>query len=52
MSEYVCAVCNKKFKWGQSEYEALKELKEKFGDGYSKEDCDEVCDDCYKKMGF
>ncbi len=46
---YTCAVCAGTFSYGWSEEEALAELKENFGD-IPKEDCDIVCDDCYKKM--
>lgn len=50
---YICAVCKGEFEKGWSDEEALKEKNENFGNikGFSKiEDCDLVCDDCYKKM--
>ena len=30
--------------------EAMAEMRENFGDGFKKEDCDNVCDDCYEKF--
>ena len=52
---FICAACKGEFKYGWSEEEALEEKNNNFGDieGFpKKEDCDIVCDDCYKKMGF
>lgn len=47
---YKCAVCQGTFEKGWSEEEALEELKENFN--MPVEECDVVCDDCYRKMGF
>lgn len=48
---YICSVCGGEFEADWSEEEAEQELKENFP-GLSKNDCDLVCDDCYKKLGF
>lgn len=48
---YTCACCYRTFNKGWTDAEALTELNEKFV-GYSPDDCDLVCDDCYKAMGF
>lgn len=48
---YVCSVCKEEFEQGWSEEEAEAELAETFP-GFNKSECDIVCDDCYKKMGF
>ena len=50
-NEYRCAICGNVYEKGQSEEEAHAELESNFPD-VSVEDCDVVCDDCYKKMGF
>ena len=49
--QYRCACCHEVFDKGWSDEEAQKEL----GDNFPTvpvEECDLVCDDCYKKMGF
>lgn len=46
---YVCAVCQQTFEEDWTEEEALAELQENFGN-YTPEECDIVCDDCYKKI--
>lgn len=48
--KYKCAVCEEEFDKGWTGEEAEAELAENFG--VPKEECDMVCDDCYKKMGF
>lgn len=49
-NEYMCAVCKKVYKKGLTEVEAEKQLGEEFGEGFITEDCDLVCDTCYKEM--
>ena len=50
MSEYFkCAVCKKTFKKGMTDEEAQEQLKKEFK-GFEVEECDLVCDDCFKKM--
>lgn len=52
MSEtYKCAACGETFSKGWSEAEAIDELNDNFP-GFTTDECDIVCDDCYKKMGF
>lgn len=48
--EFKCVVCKKVFKKGLTDAEAEKQLEKEFGDNFITEDCDLVCDDCYKKM--
>lgn len=48
--EYKCYVCEQVFKKGLTDAEAEEQLTEEFGEGFITEDCDLVCDDCYKKM--
>jgi len=49
-NEFKCAVCETVFKKGLTEKEAVKQLEEEFGKGWKPEDCESVCNDCYKKM--
>jgi hypothetical protein len=49
--KYKCAVCDGIFTKGWTDEEAAAELGQKFP-GVSTDNCDLVCDDCYKKMGF
>ena len=48
---YKCSVCGGIFEKELSEEEAEKQLEEEFP-GYTKDECEIVCDDCYKAMGF
>lgn len=50
-NEYKCALCKGVFEKGWSDEEALKE-KDELWSGISIEECDLVCDDCFKLMGF
>ncbi len=47
--QFTCAICGETFECGWSEEEALKELKERFGDIPTSE-CDLICDPCDKKV--
>lgn len=47
---YTCALCGCTFSSNQEEDVAEQELKKNFGEDISIEDCDLVCDDCYKKV--
>lgn len=49
-NEYQCSVCEGVFDKGWTDEEAKAELDVKFQ--VPVEQCDVVCDDCYKKMGF
>lgn len=46
-NHYRCAKCRKIFEKGQTEEEAIAE-KDKMFVGIATEDCDLLCDDCYK----
>lgn len=48
--KFTCAICARTFTKGQSDEEALAELKANFD--VPVEDCDLVCDDCFKEMGL
>lgn len=48
-NQFKCAICEQTFDKDWTDKEAEAELMEHFGN-YSKEDCDIVCDDCYKRM--
>ncbi len=51
MEQFKCAMCEQTFDKAWTDKEAKDELENTFG-LISIEDCDVVCDDCYKKMGF
>ena len=48
---YKCAMCGGVFEKGWTDEEAEQELQQNF-QGITPDDCDIVCDDCYKIMGF
>lgn len=50
-NEYRCAACGETFEKGWSDEEASEELGSTFP-GIEEADCNLVCDDCWKKMGF
>ncbi len=50
VKKYKCAICKEVYFYGWTEKEAENELKENFGGLISTEDCELVCDDCYKKI--
>ncbi len=47
--EHVCAICRIRFASAWTDEEAKEELNKKFGET-SLEDCEVVCDECYKKL--
>ena len=47
---FTCSICKRTFEKGLSDDEAKAELDETFG--VPEEDCELVCDGCYKAMGF
>ena len=47
LNEYKCAVCQNVYEKGQTDEEAQVELENNFGH-FELEECDIVCDDCYK----
>lgn len=49
MSEFKCEMCKKTFIKGLTDKEAEKQLDKEFP-GLITEECDLVCDNCYKKM--
>lgn len=52
MSEkYTCTMCQQEFLKGWSDEEAKAELGENFP-GFEPDECDVVCDDCYKSLGL
>jgi len=51
-NEYRCELCRGVFGKGWTVAEAEKELKENFDGQFVAEECELVCDDCYKKIGF
>ena len=50
LNEYQCAVCHEVFYKGWTDEEATTELAETFA--VPVDECDLVCDDCFKEMGF
>jgi hypothetical protein len=48
--EFRCAMCQGVFLRSRSDLEALSETKAIFGQVVRQEDCDLVCDDCFKKL--
>lgn len=50
-NEYRCAECRGVFEKGRSDEDAMAEKEVLFPD-FPVTDCDLVCDDCFKKMGF
>ena len=48
---YTCAVCSNEYLKGVDDETAMEETKEIFGD-VKQEDCDIVCDDCFRAMGL
>lgn len=51
INEFTCAECGGTFEKGRTDEEALSELKIKFP-GHNPEDCEIICDDCWKSLGF
>lgn len=51
MNQYRCARCDGVFEKGWTDEEASAELGELFP-GSMPSDCDQVCDGCFKEMGF
>lgn len=49
-NQYKCAVCKEVFDKGLTDAEAEKQLDKEFP-GFITEECDLVCDDCFKKIG-
>jgi hypothetical protein len=49
-NEFKCAVCKGIFVKELTDGEAEKQLVEEFGENFITEDCDMVCDDCFKRM--
>lgn len=50
-NQYTCTVCGNTYDKGWSDEEAETERLENWPD-LPKEECDIVCDDCFKKMGL
>ena len=46
-NEYQCSMCHRVFEKGWTEEEARTEQKE---NGWENDECNLVCDDCYKEM--
>lgn len=49
-SEYTCALCGLVFESAWTDEAAMSETREVFGTETRQEDCDVVCDDCFKKI--
>jgi len=49
-NEYKCASCGGIFEFCRPDEDAVAELKENFGEGIDKTDCDIICDDCYNEI--
>lgn len=47
---YTCSACRNEYEKGWTDAEATEEVKTNFGEGFSKENCDVVCEDCYRKI--
>lgn len=50
-NEFTCSVCGNTYEKGRSDEEAVEELSTHFP-GFEVEDCDVVCDNCFKQMGL
>lgn len=48
-NEFRCAICGGVFTKGWSEEEAIAEMKKDFPD-FILEQCDVICDDCYREI--
>ena len=46
---YTCALCKGVFEFEWTDKEATQEMEENFP-GIPKEECDIICDDCFKKV--
>jgi hypothetical protein len=52
-NEYTCAVCKGVFTESWTEEEAMAEMHNNFGEDFNRDDCEVICDDCYKEfMGW
>ena len=50
---FTCANCHGTFEKNRSDEEAAEELAANFDGEFTTEDCDVICDDCYRKfMGW
>lgn len=49
-NQYQCSVCGGIFDKGWSDEQAVEELKKNFSGSGDPDDCDILCDDCYKKF--
>jgi len=49
MKFYNCRICKKKKELTTPTKDMEDEVKKNFGEEFDAEDCDIVCDDCYKK---
>lgn len=49
-NEYKCAQCGNVYETGQTEEEAITEMKANFGEHAKKEDMAVICDDCYNDL--
>lgn len=49
-NEFKCAVCGGVFEKGLTDEEAKQQLKDEFGEEWTPDDYDIVCDDCYREM--
>jgi hypothetical protein len=47
---FKCAMCGGVFDKAWSDEESMKETHEVFGASVKQEDCDVICDDCFKKI--
>jgi DNA-directed RNA polymerase subunit RPC12/RpoP len=47
---YKCSVCKNEYEKGWDDIEAEKEMKDNFGQSVTTDDCEIVCDDCYKEI--
>lgn len=50
-SEFTCAMCGETYEKEYSDDQAEAELAALFP-GFTPDDCDLVCDDCFEKLGF
>jgi hypothetical protein len=51
-NEFRCFVCKEIFEKARTEGDAVAEMEALWGAGTTTDDCELVCDDCFKAMGL
>lgn len=47
---YICAMCGNEYEFETPHEEAVKEMKDLWGEQMTVNQCDIVCDDCFQKI--